>query len=328
MSLPTVAIIGGTGFLGQQVSNAFLTDFRPSFSRIRVLTRDPSSQKAQDLASKGAELIQYSGDELEKSFDEVFAGADVIVNALPGGADKETKQAIIKAIARSGAKVYFLSEFGSDHRINAFPGYESEEWLGKQEVAKETRAAFKGKVIALYTSAFIELAVKFPALGIDVKNNAFTAYGSPTTKISLTSLADIGRAVAQLSILATDPATAASVPDDIRIAGDTVTIAGVRDIVARVKGVAPGEIKTVDVAPIKETLKGPSPQFFDYLRRVALFPLCPHGGDGMYSHAWVYNRVVLGEGKADFSSQNDNELVNPGGKLWKWKSVEEAIGGL
>lgn len=36
-------------------------------------------------------------------------------------------------------------------------------------------------------------------------------------------------------------------------------------------------------------------------------------------------RVVMGEGKADFGEKNDNELVNPGGKFWKWRSVEDVV---
>ena len=31
----------------------------------------------------------------------------------------------------------------------------------------------------------------------------------------------------------------------------------------------------------------------------------------------------MGEGKADFGAENNNELVNPGVKFWKWTSVED-----
>ena len=95
---------------GQHISNAFVTDFRPSFSRVRILTREPASAKSQKLASKGAELVKL-GD--HKAFDEAFAGTDVIVNALPGSAPEATQHAILQAAARSNAKVYFLGEFGS-----------------------------------------------------------------------------------------------------------------------------------------------------------------------------------------------------------------------
>ena len=104
------------------------------------------------------------------------------------------------------------------------------------------------------------------ALGFDIKNNVYTTYGSPSTKLSLTSLPDIGRATAHLAILASDPATAASVPDHVRIVGDTVSFADVRDIVARVKGIAPGEIKTEDLAAKKEALKAPDAPFPEYLK--------------------------------------------------------------
>ena len=59
----------------------------------------------------GRMLLMHSNN--REDIDEAFAGVDVIVNALPDGADKETKQAAIRAAARSSAKVYFLDEFGS-----------------------------------------------------------------------------------------------------------------------------------------------------------------------------------------------------------------------
>ena len=35
-------------------------------------------------------------------------------------------------------------------------------------------------------------------------------------------------------------------------------------------------------------------------------------------------RVLIGENKMDFS-KNDNELVNPGQSIWKWKTVEDLV---
>lgn len=34
-------------------------------------------------------------------------------------------------------------------------------------------------------------------------------------------------------------------------------------------------------------------------------------------------RVLMGEGKLDFSKENHNELVNPHESVWKWKTMEE-----
>ena len=39
-------------------------------------------------------------------------------------------------------------------------------------------------------------------------------------------------------------------------------------------------------------------------------------------------RVLMGEGKMDFSKDNLNELVNPGESLWKWKTVEDHLRAL
>ena len=111
-----------------------------------------------------------------------------------------------------------------------------------------------------------QLNIRIFLVGINVRGNAFSGYGSASQRASWTSLVDIGRTVARLSILATDPATAASVPDYVRIAGSTVSLEETRDIVARVKGVAPGEIKTEDLAAKKEALKTPGVSFLEYLK--------------------------------------------------------------
>lgn len=33
----------------------------------------------------------------------------------------------------------------------------------------------------------------------------------------------------------------------------------------------------------------------------------------------------MSEGKIDFSTDNQNELVNPGEKLWQWTTMEEYV---
>ena len=96
---------------GLNISDAFVTDFRASFSRVRILTRDATTPKAQGLAYKGAELFQVNEDDVHCSLDQAFAGIDVIVNTLPITAPEDVSRAVLQAVARSIAKVYFLSEF-------------------------------------------------------------------------------------------------------------------------------------------------------------------------------------------------------------------------
>ncbi|KAI0668414.1 hypothetical protein C8Q78DRAFT_1047045 [Trametes maxima] len=141
-----------------------------------------------------------------------------------------------------------------------------------------------------------------PIMGIDVEKNAYTCYGPPSQRFSTTSTADLGRAVIRLATLSLDPASASRVPDELRISGSTVSYEDVQGIVARVKGVARGEIESKDLTQFKNRIRqDPGQNYQDYLR------------------------VVTGEGRADFSSDNANELVNPAEAFWKWKTVEAHV---
>lgn len=56
-----IVIIGATGAQGIFVIDALLAprpDGTPSPYRVRGLTRDPSSKRAQDLAAKGVEMVK------------------------------------------------------------------------------------------------------------------------------------------------------------------------------------------------------------------------------------------------------------------------------
>ncbi|KAI8999109.1 hypothetical protein BD414DRAFT_477005 [Trametes punicea] len=153
-------ILGGTGGLGKHISLAFLTDFKSSFHTVRIGTRDPSSATAKELSEKGASIAKLDESDLARSLDEAFEGIDVVVNALSTRISSDAQQAVIEAAARSSIKVFFLDEFGTDHRINDFPGYDHPRWLNKQKIAAETRKQLKGKkVIAVYTSLLLDYAL-------------------------------------------------------------------------------------------------------------------------------------------------------------------------
>ncbi|KAI0717976.1 hypothetical protein C8T65DRAFT_99221 [Cerioporus squamosus] len=296
----TAVIMSGTGELGFHVSTVFLSEFRSTFPTVRITTRDTSSTKAKELAAKGAEVHSF-GD----SWDTVLSGADVVVNVLPTPVVQSVNKGLVAALLKNGVKVYFPPSFGSDYRVVDFPGFEMAEWPMKRALIEDTRAQAgdKLKVISLMNGAFMSWAFR----GIDVANNTFTCYDPPSARFGMTDLADIGRAIAQLSVLALDPNTAGSVPDDVRIAGQNVSMEDIRDAVARVKGVAPGKIVNLgDPAPAKKALRDeyPSSQYriFDYIR------------------------VAIAEGQADMS-ENENELVNPGQRLWKWKTIEDELRG-
>lgn len=162
-----------------------------------------------------------------------------------------------------------------------------------------------------------------PLVGFDVENNTFTSYGPSSRKVTFTSLQDIGKALARLAILAIDPAASAKVPDELRIASDTLSFEEIRDLVARVKGVEKGKLVTEDLAAKKEELKkAPNAPgaILGFIRSAPSLSLVVPG----LTHI---DRVLVGEGKLNFSD-NANELINPGQSLWKWKTVEEELRGL
>ena len=106
-------------------------------------------------------------------------------------------------------------------------------------------------------------------VGIDVDRNVFSPLGPGTLRLATTAESDIGRSIARLAILALDPATAASVPDVPHIAGHNFSYEELRDIVARVKGVPKGEIKSEDLKTFKDQLsKNPTNYIMDFARCV------------------------------------------------------------
>jgi len=68
-----IAVLGATGAQGGGLARAILADRSGSFA-VRVLTRDPASEKAQALAKLGAEVVKCDADSLA-SVRTAFAGA-------------------------------------------------------------------------------------------------------------------------------------------------------------------------------------------------------------------------------------------------------------
>ncbi|KAI0690293.1 hypothetical protein C8T65DRAFT_745886 [Cerioporus squamosus] len=292
----TVVILGGTGDLGLRISRIFLTEYRKQFPVVRVTTRDLNSPKAQELAKLGAELHKAS-----ESFDDLLSGVDIVVNAFNTEVLEEVGKQLTAAVARANPKVYFLSEYGVDYRFNEFDGYEHPEWPRKRVITADTKAALKGtqtKLVQLVVGMFLGWLFT-PGLGIDIENNVYTPLGSASNRIATTAEEDIARSIAQLAILSLDPATASTVPTNLRIAGQNVNYEEIRDAVSRVKGVPKGEIKSKSLEEFVNNLKAEPDR----------------------------ERPRLHLGKMDFSRENANELVNPGESLWKWKTVEDQLRG-
>ena len=68
-----IAIAGATGAQGGGLARAILDDAQGPFS-VRALTRNPESEKARQLAARGAEVVAADVDDVE-SLKKAFAGA-------------------------------------------------------------------------------------------------------------------------------------------------------------------------------------------------------------------------------------------------------------
>ena len=106
-------------------------------------------------------------------------------------------------------------------------------------------------------------------VGIDIENNVYSPLGPGSIRIATTAEDDIARSLAQLAILSLDPATASTVPANLRIAGQNVSYEEIRDAVSRVEGVPKGEIKSLSLEEFNRNLrKNPTTNVLDYIRCV------------------------------------------------------------
>ena len=68
----------------------------------------------------------------------------------------------MRSETRTHCAIIYCISGRSDHRVTDFPGYEPTEFRRRRELARAARRSFSGKVIALYTSVFCELALGYP----------------------------------------------------------------------------------------------------------------------------------------------------------------------
>ena len=128
---------------------------------------------------------------------------------------------------------------------------------------------------------------------MNTKKGIWEPIGSKNTKAAFTALPDIGMAIASLACL-----RPSEIPDHVRIVGSNVSFKEASDAMTAVSGDTI-QIKEIELEAFKkETTKKTE-------------------GDPA-----AFIRFVMGEGKLDFT-ENENEIANPGQKLFKWKTVEE-----
>ncbi|KAK6341639.1 hypothetical protein TWF696_008708 [Orbilia brochopaga] len=294
-SLPVIAIAGGTGTLGKEVVSALLDpQLRSKYQELIILTRSTDAEQLAEWGKQGATVRKY-GAEDDQSIADALSGVDILINTIASRDDGfKSKLAAAIASPTSSVKLYLPSEFGVDHYLHDF---QHPEW-DKKKAHFEAAARRKDlKICRVFPGLFLEHSIG-PWYGLDPKTGKYEVIGTGTNPVSFTSIPDIGKAVASAvaNISITD------FPQNLYLSGDSATLKEIADMLAA-SGAAPAvEISSLDLEEFKA-------------KTIATPDLDPAS----------YLRFLMAEGKIDNRDGNDNELVNPGEELWKWKTVEDQI---
>lgn len=293
---PSVAVIGSAGFIGGPLVEAFgRPDLKDKIQfPVKVLTR---SAKGKTSTS----TIKYVEAELSESnvakVAEELKGSDVIVSLLPPS--PETSSVLEATLKQVKPKVYIPSQFGSDIRSaqKNLPGF-----LKIKIDHSDKVRSFGVKVVEVVNSFFIGeghfLTEIVGHVGIDANTKTVTYAGSPQTKIAISYLPDVGNAVASLTSI--EPS---KLPDTVRIQSDEVTYEDIAKKYEKDHGVTL-QVKNITA---EELLKKAN----DKIQTAKEFSL-----EDFLLYLWAVS--VGGRDYGNSYSKNDDDLVNPGGKLFKW----------
>ena len=131
----TVLVTGATGQQGGAVAGELLKHGYP----VKVMTRNPKSEKAQALAKAGAQIIHGDLDDagsLEKALKGMW-GVFAVQNTWEAGVEKEEVQGkrIAEVARKSGVEHFVYSSVGSAHRKTGIPHFDN-KWRVEETVRK------------------------------------------------------------------------------------------------------------------------------------------------------------------------------------------------
>ncbi|ETN37018.1 uncharacterized protein HMPREF1541_08006 [Cyphellophora europaea CBS 101466] len=279
-----VAIVGAGGRLGKHILSALLSpEFRSSYADVVVLRRSGT----ESAVIPNATVRTFEQDTIGDCIHDV----DVLISAV-GPTGHAFKDSLVNAMAKSSVRLYIPSEFGVDHTVHDFP---HAEWDHKKLHFDLTQKFIPNvQVLRIYVGLFLEESIG-PWFGFHTAADKYDCIGSADTPVSYTSLDDAGKVVAQVARMQMLP-----ILEQIHIGGDTKSTRETAHIMQEA-GAGKVKINELDLekwkkATIEEGTADPS----------------------------KYLRFLMGEGRINHTQEglgNDNEIVNPGQTLWKWKTM-------
>ncbi|MDT5337543.1 MAG: hypothetical protein QOD90_3048 [Mycobacterium sp.] len=210
----TIAVAGATGAQGGAVVDALLE----RGASVRALVRSTGSERARNLANRGAELVQIDAND-PASLNNALRGVDAFFfMTTPYGdsqstdVDGEVRQGVAFADAATAAQVphVVFSSVGGAERNSGVPHFESKRRIEEYILGRDLRATIIRPVF--FMDNFLSMAPT-------VEDNELVLRLPVPDGIKLQAIAvrDIG-VVAAAALL--DPA---AVPAAIEIAGDELT---------------------------------------------------------------------------------------------------------
>jgi len=199
-----VCIVGGTGHLGQFITNAFLA--RKNEADITVLTRpesqtNESTKKLCDsFRSRGAK-ISYVDFNNSNELIKALKGNEVVISALSHNVVAEEQNKLIDAAKMAGVKKFIPSEFGVDTTLS----FNQEISLIKPKIDSVKKLEELGLDYTRFmTGIFLDMFFS-PWFGFDLPNGKANIIGDGNVKFPFTHREDVGKYVAEAVLSGKSP---------------------------------------------------------------------------------------------------------------------------
>lgn len=182
--------------------------------------------RALNIAIETADLADATVDELAT----VMKRYDTVISCAGFAAGRGTQRKLTDAALKAGIKRYLPWQFGADYDLIG-RGSPQDLFDEQLDVREKLRAQQQTEWVIVSTGMFTSFLFE-PAFGVvDLQGGRINALGSLDTAVTVTPAEDIGRLTA--AIVMHEPRIVNQV---VYTAGDTLTYAGLADLVERVTG--------------------------------------------------------------------------------------------
>ena len=226
MSINKIALVGATGNIGPAILKALLDDGY----EVTILSREGSTS-TDSLASHPRQKIAKVNFEDVNSITSALEGIEGVVSNVASHVLLSQKK-IIDAAVTAGVKRFLPSDFGSDLSVEAnksvplnMPKIEIHHYLAEKS---KTRPEFSYTFVC--NGPFFDWCLNLGLFG-NLKTHDMTLWDGGETKVSTTTLASVGKAVAGVF-----KNLEATKNKEIHVADTTITQKQIIEVVKEIDG--------------------------------------------------------------------------------------------